>query len=141
MDNLNIKDQDGAVPSDAVACQIERLVMPAGCEKCQRQQYPLECEYFQDMVDFANARNRMFNPDWNQLQATQESLREHMEAMKELKWHNETLLVERAALHQALEELCFLKAVKDRCGKTEEYLNRQPDAWTAAFQVMNTLEA
>jgi len=58
----------------------------------------------------------------------------------DLKSENKTLRVERFALAQALEELCELKIIKDRDGKTDEYLKRQPEAWVAAFQVITTLE-
>ena len=47
---------DALEKSGAVACQIERIVMPAGCDKCQRQQCPLECEHFEEMIAFANAQ-------------------------------------------------------------------------------------
>jgi len=60
--------------------------------------------------------------------------------MVEMLGHNETLMMERDALAQALEELCRLKIIKDSDGKTSDYLERQPKAWVAANQVLNTLE-
>lgn len=48
----------------------------------------------------------------------------------------EILTSEKAALAQALEELCELKIIKDREGKTPEYLKRQPKAWIAANQAI-----
>jgi regulator of replication initiation timing len=60
---------------------------------------------------------------------------------EELIKENETLRTEKAALEQALDELLFLKVLKDKSGKTPEYLERQPKAWTAAMQVLDTLEA
>ena len=52
----------------------------------------------------------------------------------------QTIETEKDALYQALEELCFLKTIKDAVGKTSEYSKRQPKAWEAAFQVITTLE-
>lgn len=62
------------------------------------------------------------------------------EEIIDLKGENKTLRTELFALAQALEELCELKIIKDRDGKTLEYLKRQPEAWVTAFQVITTLE-
>lgn len=53
---------------------------------------------------------------------------------------SETPRVERDALAQILEELLFLKYLKNAKGKTPAYLKRQPLAWIAANQVLTTLE-
>ncbi len=64
-----------------------------------------------------------------------------VEELNLLHGENETLRTEKAALSGALDELLFLKVLKDKSGKTPEYLERQPKAWAAAMQVLDTLEA
>jgi len=64
-------------------------------------------------------------------------------------WYKETnicreeiqrLRVERNSLCLALFELCDLKSIKDKNGKTDDYKRRQPVAWETAFSLLDYLK-
>jgi len=46
---------------------------------------------------------------------------------------------QHSEVRSALEELCALKAIKEKEGKTADYLSRQPVAWERAVKALNPL--
>lgn len=58
------------------------------------------------------------------------------EEISQLQTEVERLRGERDGYKLRLSELCQLKAIKDKYGKTEEYKLRQPVAWNEAFALL-----